>query len=142
MEKNQTQILRDNTYKYMENGYHCSEAIFLALGEHYLREVDPLALRLSTPFAGGIGGTRLETCGALTGGILLIGALCGRADGQTNDERCLALAAAFRERFQQEFGFTTCQALKDNWVGKPGQPDCKTLTERTAGLLIEILEAD
>jgi C_GCAxxG_C_C family probable redox protein len=141
MEKEQSQILCGNTYRYMENGYHCSEAILLALGEHYLHAVDPLALRLSTPFAGGVGGTHLETCGALTGGILLIGALYGRANVQTNDERCLALAAAFRERFQLEFGWTICQALKGNWVGKAGQPDCKTLTERAAGLLIEMLEA-
>lgn len=141
MEKEQSQILCGNTYRYMENGYHCSEAILLALGEHYLREIDPLALRISTPFAGGVGGTHLETCGALTGGILLIGALYGRADGQTNDDRCLALTAAFRDRFQKEFGYTNCQALKDHWVGKADQTSCKNLTERTAGLLIEILEA-
>jgi len=141
MKKSQSQILRRNAYHYMEIGYHCSEAILLALGERYLKQVNPLVLRLSTPFAGGVGGTHLETCGALTGGILLIGALYGRADGQTNDDGCLALAAAFRDRFQKEFGYTTCQTLKDNWVGKAGQPDCKTLTERAAGLLIEILES-
>ncbi len=141
MEKNQLQILCGNTFRYMENGYHCSEAILLALGEHYLRGVDPLALRIATPFAGGIGGTHAETCGALTGGIMLIGSLYGRVDGQTNDDRCLALAAEFRERFLREFGFTNCQALKDNWVGKPGQASCKDLTGRSAGLLIEILES-
>ncbi len=125
----------------MEQGYHCSEAILLAVGEGYLTEVDPLALRISTPFAGGIGGGHMEVCGALSGGIMLIGALYGRLDGKTNDDQCLALAAEFRERFLREFGYTTCQALKDNWVGQPGQASCKELTAKAAGILIEILEA-
>ncbi len=141
MDKKISQKISHNAWQYMENGYHCSEAIILAVGEGYLPKVDPLLLRASTPFAGGIGTGKTDLCGALSGGILLIGALYGRADGRTNDDRCLALAAEFRERFLREFGFTNCQALKDNWVGKPGQASCKDLTGRSAGLLIEVLES-
>lgn len=38
----------------LESGYHCSEAIFLAIGRHYLGELDAQAVRMTTPFAGGI----------------------------------------------------------------------------------------
>lgn len=51
----------------MNAGYHCSEAILLAVGGHYLGDVPPQAVRMSTPFAGGVGSTHLDLCGALTG---------------------------------------------------------------------------
>lgn len=129
-----------NAEKNLDNGYHCSEGIFLALGDHYLGKVDPLALRISTPFAGGLGGTHAELCGALAGGIMLIGALYGRADAQTNDDHCQALAKEFREKFQREFEYIHCQDLKDNWVGKPGQGSCAVLVARAAGVLMKVLE--
>ncbi|MDP2966726.1 MAG: C-GCAxxG-C-C family protein [Pelolinea sp.] len=75
-------------------GYHCSEAILLAVGGHYLGEVTPQAVRISTPFAGGVGSTRMELCGALTGGLMVIGGLAGRESMDINDDSCQALAAA------------------------------------------------
>jgi len=142
MDKQTAKRIQQNAWRYLEQGYHCSEAILLAVGEGCLPEVDPLALRIATPFAGGIGGGHMEVCGALSGGIMLIGALYGRSDALTNDDHCLAQAAEFRERFLREFGFTTCQALKDNWVGQPGQESCKELTARAAEILIDLLEAE
>lgn len=124
----------------MDEGYHCSESVLLAAGAHYLGKVDPLAMRMSTPFAGGLGGSHEELCGALAGGILLIGALYGRTDAQTNDDQCQALAAQWRTRFLEDFGYTRCQDLREQWVGQPGQVDCKDLVARATGLLVDLLE--
>jgi len=124
----------------MDENYHCSEAILLAAASRSLPDLDPLAVRLSTPFAGGVGCSHMELCGALAGGLLLIGALYGREDAQTNDDLCQALTAGWREHFMQEFGYTCCQDLRENWVGQPGQPDCKALVGRTTGLLVDFLE--
>ena len=125
---------------YMAEGYHCSEAILLAAASHYLPDLDPLAIRLSTPFAGGAGCTQKELCGALSGGLMVIGALYGREDAQTNDDFCQELAAQWRERFVQQFGDTCCQDLREHWVGQPGQLDCKELVARATGLLVGFLE--
>ena len=124
----------------MDENYHCSEAILLAAAGHYVPDLDPLAVRLSTPFAGGVGCSHMELCGALAGGLLVIGALYGREDAGTNDDLCQALALQWRERFLQEFGDTCCQDLRENWVGQPGQPDCKALVARATGLLVDFLE--
>ena len=125
----------------MDESYHCSEAILLAVARHYAPKLDPLAVRLSTPFAGGVGCSHMELCGALAGGLLLIGALYGRSDAHSNDDLCQQLAAGWRERFLQEFGCTRCQDLRVNWVGQPGQADCKDLVARATGLLVDFLEA-
>jgi C_GCAxxG_C_C family probable redox protein len=124
----------------MDENYHCSEAILLAAAGHYLPDLEPLAVRLSTPFAGGVGCSKMELCGALAGGLLVIGALYGREDAQTNDDLCQALALQWRERFLQTFGDIACQDLRENWVGQPGQPDCKALVGQTASLLVDFLE--
>jgi C_GCAxxG_C_C family probable redox protein len=126
----------------MDAGYHCSEAILLAVGENYLGEVSPQAVRLATPFAGGVGSTKLELCGALTGGLMVIGGLMGREKAATNDDKCQELAAAYRAEFLREFGWLKCQELKQNWIGNAGQPSCRALVERAAGVLVGVIEKD
>lgn len=127
----------------MGQGYHCSEAIWLSVGGRYLGEETAWkALRLASPFAGGVGGTREELCGALSGGLMVIGGLCGRKDGPMPDEECQALAAEFRAAFLREFGWVRCCDLKENWVGKSGQATCRELVERAAGVLLSVIEGD
>ncbi len=132
-------IVADATAHMAEN-YHCSEAILLAVQKHYVPDLDPLAIRLATAFAGGVGCSHMELCGGLSGGLLVIGALYGREDASTNDDRCQELALQWRERFLQEFGDTCCSDLRENWVGQPGQPDCKVFVARATGLLVDFLE--
>ena len=128
--------------RYLDADWHCSEGILKAVGGHYLGEINPQALRLSTPFAGGIGGTNKELCGALSGGLMVIGALYGRIDAQTNDDHCTDMAVAYRARFLEHFGHIRCADLKDNWVGKKGQEACSTLTAEAAGVLVDVLEEE
>jgi C_GCAxxG_C_C family probable redox protein len=127
---------------YLNSGWHCSEGILMAVGEHYLGDVDVLALHLTTPFAGGIGGTHEELCGALTGGIMAIGAIHGRNSSSTNDDHCMELVKKFRRRFTEHFGDKVCADLKANWVGKEGQEDCAELVAQAAGILVDVLELD
>ena len=124
----------------MDENYHCSEAILLADSGYYAPNLGTLAVRLSSPFAGGVGCSHMELCGALAGGLLLIGALYGRADAHTNDDLCQELSLQWRERFLQEFGDIRCRDLRENWVGQPDQPDCKALVARATGLLADFLE--
>ena len=136
MDTKTKKIMMGKARAYLNADWHCSEGILLAVGEHYLDEINPQALRMSTAFAGGVGGTNEELCGALAGGLMVISALYGRTDGQTNDDRCMDLAAAFRERFQEHFRHIRCADLKENWVGKVGQETCAELTAAATGVLV------
>ncbi len=46
----------------------------LAVGRHMLGEVDERTIRITTALSGGVGGTHAELCGALSAGVMLIGA--------------------------------------------------------------------
>lgn len=99
------------------------------------------ALPFASPFAGGVGGTRAELCGALTGGLLIIGGLLGREDGPTPDQECQDLAAKYRADFLQEFGWLKCGELREHWIGNVGQESCRLLVERAANVLIRNLDS-
>ena len=135
-------IIMEKARGYLNAGWHCSEGILLAVGEHYLGEINPGVLRSSTAFAGGVGETKEELCGALAGGLMVISALYGRTDAQTNDDRCMDLAAAYRERFLERFGHIRCADLKEHWIGKKGQETCAELVADAAGVLVEVLEGE
>ena len=128
--------------EYLNAGWHCSEGILMAVGEHYLGEVNPGTLRLSTVFAGGVGGTNEELCGALAGGLMVISALYGRTDAQTNDDRCMNLASTYRERFLEHFGHIRCADLKEHWTGKKDQETCAELVVDATGVLVDVLEGE
>jgi C_GCAxxG_C_C family probable redox protein len=109
------------------------------VGEHKWVDWDPRYLRLSTGLGGGIGGTREEVCGALSGGVLAIGGLLGRQDPDTNDDEAYALCEEFRTRFLAEMGDTQCARLREA-IDSPGGPGtCAPLVARAAGILMDIL---
>jgi C_GCAxxG_C_C family probable redox protein len=110
------------------------------VGGHFLGNAKTMqALPFASPFAGGIGGTRAELCGALTGGLMVIGGLYGRQDGPTPDQECQDLAAQYRAEFLQEFGWLKCGELKEHWIGSEGQETCILLIEKAVGVLVDLL---
>lgn len=112
----------------------------LAVGEHTWADWDPRYLRLSTGLGGGVAGTRLELCGALSGGVLVIGGLLGRQDPNADDSEAYALAEEFRTRFLAAMGDTQCGPLREA-VEAPGGPGtCAPLVEETAAILLDVLK--
>ena len=140
MEAKTKNRLIDNARKYLHSGWHCSEGILLAVGEHHFPEKLPEILKVATPFCGGVGGTEQELCGAFTGGLIVIGVLFGRTAAGADDAHCLDLTKKYRQQFNQHFGYLWCKDLRKNWIGKPGQPDCAELTAQATGILIDLLE--
>lgn len=110
------------------------------MGEVLLGDVDERALRLCAGLGGGVGATHEELCGALSGGVLLIGARHGFAPGE-DKRRCYGLAARFRERFVEALGATRCQDLRDQGYGSDAKP-CSLLVEQAARILIATLASE
>lgn len=94
---------------------------------------------MSTGFAAGVGSTHREMCGALSAGIMIIGALRGRTSPDVDDEACQQLAAAYRARFQEEFGLINCGELREEKFGSSGEEPCSVLVQRAAGALLDCL---
>lgn len=111
----------------------------LAVGEHLMGVVDERVLRMMTGMAGGVGLTLQELCGALSGGVLLIGAMHGRTLPGEDDSTCAQLAAEYREKFIRSFGATKCQEICESGYGPNSQWSCSELVERAACILLEVL---
>lgn len=124
-----------------QEGFHCSESILIAFERILPSKLEKQTICASTPFAGGIGRNHIdEICGALSGGLMVIGLLFGRAEAHTNDDYCQYLAGVFYNRFYEHFGSVNCKYLRDNWVRKSGQENCYDLIEQSSTILLDLLE--
>lgn len=94
--------------------------------------------RISTAFAGGFGRTREEACGALSAGVIIIGALHGRSGLEKSATQCFNLVERYRDRFIWELGATRCRDLRESGYGSPVKP-CVTIVERATQVLLDIL---
>ena len=127
----------------VQDGFHCSEAMVISLGEYYFGTVQDDWIKIADPFAGGIASSQQEVCGALSGGAMVIGLLHGRTSKDQNDETCLRLTREYREAFIKEFGHPHCCELQaDKYGSAPGHTPCSILVSNAAELLIEHLEVN
>ena len=86
-----------------------------------------------------MGGSKQEVCGALSAGVMIIGALHGRSSLDEDDEPARQLATRYRERFAAELGANHCGTLYDQ-VHAPGGPGvCSSVVERAARVLMGLL---
>jgi len=114
--------------------------MLLVVGEHVLGDPGSECARMATGFAGGVGDTQQEMCGALSGGVLVIGGLLGRTRLGESDRPALDLATRYRRRFMAEFGDTQCAKLREKVVYAPGSlGSCAALVEQAATILLELL---
>jgi C_GCAxxG_C_C family probable redox protein len=101
----------ENNSKVMFAGpYNCAQSVFGQFAEQFGLERE-VALRIATPFGGGIGHSG-QLCGAVSGAILAIGLAQGTGTGnKPQKEACYALVRAFIERFEAKHGSITCPDL-------------------------------
>ena len=111
----------------------------LAVGGHVLGDLDPRLVRMTTGFAGGVGGSKQEMCGSFSAGVMIIGALYGRNSLEEDDLLTQQMVTRYRERFVAELGTTHSGTLYDQ-VDAPGSPGtCSSVVERAAPILLELL---
>jgi len=94
-----------------EEGFCCSQAVFAGFAADLGLDT-PLALKIADAFGAGMGG-RAETCGVVTGAMMVIGLKYGRTD--PNDEKARAktrrLVRNFVKEFSDQHGCLTCKEL-------------------------------
>lgn len=61
---------------------------------------------MAAGFGSGVGRSREELCGSISGGVLTLGLLFPR-----DKRKCVALSKEFRQRFKDVFGTTICHEL-------------------------------
>lgn len=112
----------------------------IAVGEHILGPLEDREIRMSTAFAGGVGNTYLENCGAFSAGVMIIGGLCGRESSNEDDQVCQDLAKKYRERFIGRFETLNCGELRAEKFGSEGEQPCSVLVEEVSQILIGVIK--
>ena len=97
-----------------EAGFNCAQSVVWAFCDELGLDKD-LMLKLATGFGGGMGHQQ-ETCGAITGAILVFGAKLGRGenDPRANTEATYAKVRELFARFYDRHGACLCSQLLPN----------------------------
>ncbi|WP_022664934.1 C-GCAxxG-C-C family protein [Desulfospira joergensenii] len=92
-------------------GYNCAQSVLYAFSEE-LGLSKETALKISCGFGAGMG-RRQKTCGALTGGILVLGMRHGRGvnDGKEAMETTYAKTQELMDQFKAKHGSCICRDL-------------------------------
>lgn len=106
-------------YQYELSYFGCSQAVVAALIEAF-GIGGPDILRASTILSGGIARSGKGTCGALTGGLLMIGLLIGRDDLEMREQylRAHDIAYTLYKRFEKEVGSVVCEENQKRLYGR------------------------
>jgi C_GCAxxG_C_C family probable redox protein len=111
----------------------------LAVGRQILGNIDDQTIRMTTGFAGGVGGTHHDLCGAFSSGVMILGALYGRVDSSKDDTRCREIVKEFRHRFESQLGAVYCHELRVEDYGSQGKEPCSVLVERASRILLSFI---
>jgi C_GCAxxG_C_C family probable redox protein len=92
-------------------GYNCAQSVFHAFCEDLGMDQDT-ALKISCGFGGGMGRNG-EVCGAVTGGIMALGARHGRGENEerTATEMTYAKTRELMDQFALRHGTCLCREL-------------------------------
>ena len=134
------------------NGCACSQAVLAAYGPRYGLS-EPLALRLSAGFAGGM--RMAGTCGAVTGAYMVLGLAKSGSDCDVVEGRQAAYDAvtSFTKAFRERQGSLTCRELLGCDISTPEgataareaglfQTNCVDFVRCAAELVEEMLPAE
>ncbi len=103
-------------------GFNCSQSVLMAFSDRFGVE-RKTALMISSGFGAGFGREQ-ETCGAVSGGIMVIGLKYGQYDpGDTESkEKIYSLVRNFLKSFREINGTTLCSELTGcDLTSEPGR---------------------
>jgi C_GCAxxG_C_C family probable redox protein len=102
-----------------KEGFSCSQAVLAAYGEQFDLQQE-LALRIAGAFGGGMGRMG-ETCGAVTGAIMVIGLKfgCTTAGDLKARENAYTVVREFVHQFKGRNVSVLCRDLLDCDIGTP-----------------------
>ena len=97
---------------FQKMNFNCAQSVLAAFGDLTGLD-DETAKRIAGGLAAGIGSSRNEVCGALSGAILVLSLLTPHVTPSCQEEkdRVYAVSREFRSRFEARFGCTGCGEL-------------------------------
>ena len=98
--------------QYFSKGYHCSEAVTRTLLELVHGSAEPALMRAADAFMGGIAGTQQHICGAVSGGLIVLGSLFGRTQPEEDDALLTRLCLEYLHNFEANCGVDSLRCFE------------------------------
>lgn len=130
---------------YFKQGLNCSECVFRTFLDTHETGLPDEVIGLSSGFGGGLGRTR-NTCGAITGAVLAVGAAKGRKNPlakETPAERAKELTEVYSpfqqmiHEIEEHYGTLNCKELSaphGEFEGKARKKNCQEIIGYCAAL--------
>jgi len=154
------EVIKKRARKNFTLGYNCAECVVEAV----LHEIDtglpPEVKKVATGFGGGVG-LFGDTCGAITGAVIAVGAVHGRRALPEGEEREAAKKSANQlygkpglyrlfnqipNRVKDKYGFTLCRELTVKWQGswlcREHALHCREIITDAAAIAAELITTE
>ena len=116
---------------------NCAEKILYGANWAYDLKLQPETLKLASGFGGGMGVE--STCGALTGGVMVLSHLYVKQYGHESN-RIKVLEQEFLETFAKEMGYIDCKNLKAEYRNE--EVKCNIVIFKAAEVLDRIVNRE
>ncbi len=133
--------IKELVNRHYDNGFHCAESIANTVHELFPSKAG-FVCKVTSGFCGGVGRCKQDICGALSGGIIALGSIYGREDGDEDISKLVFFSVELRRLFIEEFKTTICKDVIENIKNKPGYHNCRDVTAKTAWLLYNLVQED
>ena len=102
---------REEAINYFKVGYNCSQSVVMAFRDVLTIDANELC-KIASPFGGGISRMR-ETCGAVTGMVLVLGNLIGYDTPEMGEKKhkLYQKTQEILKIFENKYGSLTCRKL-------------------------------
>ena len=137
---------------YFDKGYSCAQSVLMAYCDDFGMDTETAA-RIACGLGGCIARSR-ETCGAVLGGIMVLG-LAKSSGGSEDKKELYRISRAFMDDFRNKAGSVICRELlgipegkEESFVPEKRTAEyyktrpCEGLVELAAELLEKYLESD
>ena len=123
-----------------DKGFNCAESALRGVCYGMGIELPGVALRIATPFGGGVGMCE-DLCGALSGGVMGIGAAIGRTEANVDRFASYKAAKKLHEQFLRDFGSSLCKELNHgDFKSREHGVRCKNFILTTVRMTYRILK--
>jgi len=102
---------KEQSQEFFKQGYNCTQAVVMTFAD--VLTIDPKELcKIASPFGGGLSRMR-ETCGAVTGMVLVLGNLIGYDTPETGEKKheLYKNTQELLRIFENKYGSLTCRVL-------------------------------
>jgi len=102
---------QERAEEYFRQGFSCSQSVLAACADHFGLDEETV-LRVAGAFGGGLARSG-QTCGALSGALMVIGLKHGKvkAEDETAKDETYRVSQQLMAAFAAEQGSTTCRVL-------------------------------